>query len=133
MLGGGLSRLRGAVGGKGAERGRMGNWGHGVKSGKTKKTEAGAAELLGLGSVEHVGTRAGVQSTGLGGMPALLPAGRAAGHALAGPCVPFTVAPHSLMHPWPRERSFTREHSFSLDQKFKGLSSTQSQPTQFRK
>lgn len=39
MLGGGLSRLRGAVGGKGAERGRMGNWGHGVKSGKTKKTE----------------------------------------------------------------------------------------------
>lgn len=34
----------------------MGNWGHGVRSGKTKRNRGGAAELQGLGSVEHVGT-----------------------------------------------------------------------------
>lgn len=100
MLGSGLSRLRGAVGGKGAERGRMGNWGHGVRSGKTKKTERwAAAELLGLGSVEHVGTCAGVQSTGLGDMPTLLSTGWTAVHPFSCPLYSFTVATDSLVHP----------------------------------
>ena len=74
MLGGGLRRLRGAVGRKGAEKSRMGNRGaRGEVREDQESREAGAAAPLGLGSVEHVGTRAGVQSTGLGDMPALLP------------------------------------------------------------
>ena len=74
MLGGGLTRLRGAVGRKGAERSRTGNRGaRGEVREDQEGREAGAAAPLGLGGVEHMGTRAGVQSTGLGNMPALLP------------------------------------------------------------
>lgn len=87
-VGRGLSRLRGAVGGKGAERGQMGiqSWGE-VREDQENR-EAGAAELLRAWEVANVGTRAGVQSAGLGAMPTLLPAGWTAGHAFVCPCVP---------------------------------------------